>query len=328
MRRSVFVVVLLCAMGAGWGAPSLKKTSRKRPKTATMKAPKGFKAVKLPKGLHTRPPAERWWEGADPCPDGATLEETTEGDWVYHQCKDADGRDHGPYTHVAADGHIGADGWRKHGIDHGVQRVFWDNGALTEQITFVDGERQGDATESREHGPYKDGERHGRWDLPVDGGTVARGYFVKGKRQGTWYGVTTRDGAEIVIARASFAADALDSDAVWWTEAGDLLATIADDPIYKERNVQFYGHGKPTLKATCDEDLPIYFRQVLRGVEIECRYYAKLAADFGNTPGDLAEQKTASDSLTCPAVSTSFSSLCTANVLDPYTVASSMRSGW
>jgi hypothetical protein len=301
MRHVVMVAALSVATTAVAG-----KASRVQPTSTKIKAPKKLARIKLPKGLPTDLPASRWWEAADPCPAGAVLQDD-DGD---HACVDAAGQGHGPFTDVDGDGRVVETGWRRRGKLHGRVRHH-DNG----EYTYVDDVRHGPASEWGDEGSYRKGVRHGLWSVVLDGGGTVRGYFVDGKREGTWLAIGTQYGEEVVLARAAYRKDAVRGEVVWWTEDGTLLATITQGR--GGRAWQLHGKGTAEMTAVCDGERLNHFRMTAKDQDVTCVYDERGA--LVSARGD--EDRT----LRCPEATTGGwlelePTLCKADLLDVWSL--------
>jgi hypothetical protein len=293
-------VLLLASLAAAKGAKN-----RTRPSSTKIKAPKGLAAIKVPEGVPAAPPADHWWDATPPCSDGATLH-IDPNDVTRYACRDGEGQEHGPYTEIEQNGALVADGWRKHGTDHGVARRF-HGGSEYERKTYVDGELLGPATESPgSTGSYRKGERHGYWEERTLTGTRQLGYYDRGRRVGTWLAVITHRGETLVVGRAQYTKGQLDGEVVWWAERGDVLATIT------KRFSDVTWRLGTTTTILCDGDRLLQVQVKKKGDLIACSYDETLRG-LG-TPDER-----------CPASNQPAEDICRADLLDPWAVADIAR---
>jgi hypothetical protein len=262
--------------------------------------------VKLPKGLPLNPPPDKWWEQAKPCPEGGEYVSETSHGWVYHRCRDGEGRDHGPKISLDQEGRIWEDGWYRHGKRHGLIRKL-HRGSEYSRLTYVNGVCNGPATESKSSGDYLNGKRHGRWTLVTRTGTRQHGYYVKGKKQGTWLAVIKHRGAQRVVGKAVYKNDKARGAITWWTEHGKRLATIKAGRT--QTTWQFFSlKGKSTVSVGCAGENLSSIVITSKGRKLSCSY----------RQGRVKQQGDASRGLGCPGPETSLGEVCRTDVLDPW----------
>src|SRR5204863_3649958 len=138
----------------------------------------------------------------------------------------------GPFVLLRKDGSRFREGWAAAGKRHGLEREWFDDGKPKRVAYYRAGNQEGpykemlrDGTTFRA-GPYVADKQHGSWIEGTDWGFAARGYFVRGEREGPWVG--ERKGTTLISVR--YAKNRLHGEARVWRETGEPLAvgTFAD----------------------------------------------------------------------------------------------------
>ena len=321
MRSHGAWVIGIALVTAAVAAADAGNKARKRPSSTTIKAPKGAKPVKVPEGVKTTPPPDRWWEAEAPCPAGATLEtEEHKGVTTIHRCIDAERRVHGPATSLDRKGKIFSDSWHEHGVLHGLLRVAPDRPGTKGYVerVNVDGERHGDAREWGSSGQYRKGVRHGRWVVLEENSSPQHGHYVDGKREGTWLTVVELEGEDVVVARATYKADAIKGEVVWWTEGGELLATIKTSRTGRRWKLHLAKGVR--LTATCSGGGLAKIELARKAGTLSCAYDPE-------SRERKSERVTGSIGLACPELYDKLPyafTLCTGDLLDPLVLVSEL----
>ncbi|MFN0249507.1 MAG: toxin-antitoxin system YwqK family antitoxin [Kofleriaceae bacterium] len=199
-----------------------------RPSTVTIPVPPGdFTPPPLPAGVHAEAPVDGWWKKKGACPKGTRLEHEKVADkrhrWTVYVCNGKGSPK--PYTAWNEKDHeawwTDADGER-----HGGVRV--KSFAYETTELYIHGKRTGRWTHRALSGGqdgfahYRDDKKHGLAHDAMPNLTEG-GYYVDGKREGTWF-VWNTTPVESVRAVFQYKAGVMDGTQRWWTRDGALLA--------------------------------------------------------------------------------------------------------
>jgi hypothetical protein len=200
-----------------------------RPSKISIPVPPGdFTPPPLPAGVHAEAPVDGWWKKKGACPKGTRLEHKKIADgghrWTVYVCKGKGSPS--PYTAWNEKDHeawwTDADGER-HG---GLRRKSF---AYETTELYIHGKRAGRWTHRALSGHqdgfahYRDDKKHGLAHHAVSNLTEG-GYYVDGKREGTWFVWNTNTPVETVRAVFHYKAGVMDGTQRWWTRDGVLLA--------------------------------------------------------------------------------------------------------
>ena len=201
-----------------------------RPRKVALVAPPGdFTPPSLPAGVNPEPPVEGWWKKRGACPKDTKLDHQKVKDhgrtWVSYTCKGTGTPK--PYT-AWNDGNDYEAWWTDvNGERHG--GVLIRSLAYVTTEMYIHGKRAGRWTHRALEGKqssfthYREDKKHGLAHDATASMTVG-GYYVDGKREGTWFAWNTDGTDGIVRAVFQYKGGVMEGTQRWWTRDGKLLA--------------------------------------------------------------------------------------------------------